>query len=184
MAKDVAYFLAKGRSLSGIERFRSDYRMTGEAHSAFAQEFGCSRWTSEKFEDGCHLTGLEFPEDIEPDPKMWRRYVKARNPRVFCPNKTKPEGKALAERMKAIPPVPTEWQLINYVMPPQDRKNTLVWYMDHKAARSRCSMELIGSTWVIGVHHTDGEPPIVSPLDAKSIKDDDLMLMREETNAG
>lgn len=179
MSKDVAHFVAAGRSLEGVLKFREAYRKAGEAHSAFAQEFGTTKWMVEKYDEGDRLTGLEFDPGIVPDPKTWRRYVKARNPRIFCPNKMAPEGKALAQRIETLPPIPTDWQLIDYVMPVTDRKNSRVWDLGSRVVYPRCGLEAVSDLWVIKVHHNAGDPPIVAPLDARPIKASEVMAMQE-----
>lgn len=180
MAKKAVYFVAAGRSLEGVQRFWEDYRKASEAHSAFAREFGCEAWTDERFDNGDRPTGLVFNDP--PDPKLWRRYVKARNPKVFCPNKTTPEGKALAKRMAELPPSPGPWQLHLYVMPESDHGNNRVWDLESRSVYSRCDLENVGSQWIIKVNHNDGDPPIVAPLDAKRIQESQYLELKERAD--
>ena len=178
MAKDVAYFIASGRSLAGIEKYWYDINWAKQEQAAFLNEFGSTKGTLEKVEDGSHLTGLEF--NTIPDTSLWRRYVKARDPKVFCPNRTTPEGKELSKRLNALPSIPNEWQLINYVMPVSDRHNNRVWDLSNRAVHARCEIEKVGDDcWVIQVNHNNGEPAVVAPMDAKAIKNSKIQEMKE-----
>ena len=167
MAKDMTYFFAAGKSLLGVEQFQKNLKSAGDAQAAFALEFGSTKWTVENFDDGGRMTGITF--DTLQDPNLWLRYVKARDPQVFSPNKTSREGKELAKRMAALPAIPTDWQLIYQVMPPSDFKNHRVWDLENKSVYPRCQCEKIGTTWIIKVIHNGGTPPVVAPLDAKPV---------------
>ncbi|MFA6233730.1 MAG: hypothetical protein WC824_05990 [Bacteroidota bacterium] len=178
MAKETAYFIAAGKSLAGADRYRSDFRKAGETQSDFAQEFGCSAWVVEKSDDGNCLSGLTF--EITPDPKLWRHYIKSRDPKVYCPNRATKEGKALVERIDQLQAAPTEWQLINYVMPPQDRKNCRVWDLGNKKVYPRCNLEFVEGSWIIKVNFNGDDPPLVAPMGAKPIKESEYLKMKEK----
>ena len=168
MAKETVKFFASKRSLAGVEKFYRTQQLAHEAVTAFASEFGCSLVKYERLDDGDHVAGLTFV-DVIPDPNLWRRYIKAHDPQVYCPNKMTPEGQQLAERMAKIMVTPTPWQLVNYVMPSEDQKNYRVWDLDNKAVYPRCDAVKLGNTWVISVHHVKGKPEVVAPMDAQPV---------------
>jgi len=177
MGKETAYFVATGRSLAGIERWLADYKAAGEDHVRFVREVDGVSWTTELFDDGNRITAVEF--GVAPG-KAWRKYVKSRNPMVFCPNKTTAEGKTVLQKMETLAPLPTDWQLIDYVMPPEDQANRRVWDLENKRVFSRCQAERIGAAWVLLVNYNNNDPPIQTPLDAKPIDTETYQSMVEE----
>lgn len=168
MTTDVVFFIAAGESERGLKRYYEDIKQTTETQAAFGREFDCLVLNTEKTDQGLQLVGLRF--DDPPDPLLWRKYNKARDPNVYCPNKSSPEGKALAERMAKLPTIPTEWQLVNYVMPLGDRKNNRVWTRDGKSVHPRCiTSKTPSGVQIIGVQHNAGDPLVVAPMGAVRI---------------
>lgn len=165
MSKDVTFFIARDESLIGVQKYLDEVKRASKAQADFADEFDCLVVKTEESESGLRLAGLRF--DNPPDSVLWRKYNKARDPNVYCPNRSTPEGAALGVRFDSLPSIPNHWQLFRYVMPLEDHKNQRVWDLDGKIVYPRCSLEKTDTgDWVIGVCHNSGTPPVVAPLGA------------------
>ena len=146
MTVETAHFLPAGESLEGCKRFYKEYVAALDAWLAFSKEIGAT--TKIAFSDYTgNVTGFTFPADAKPDPTVWREDKKGR---CWVPRRNTPAGKAMAERVEALPKQPTQWRAHEYVGVPGDA-HFGVCHFSSGRTHSRCSIGWRGDQYIIGV---------------------------------
>lgn len=172
---DTATYRAAGLSLAGCERFVERSREVRAAWKAFADELGAMGWTSVR---GV-LVGLGFDKGVTPDPNVWRQDKDVSgSTKVYAPRRNNAAGKALDARFKALPHMPTAWDVHEYVGVPAPKND--IGVLDGAAGRvyARCSLEQLGDhEFLIEVKFNE-QHPLVAPTDAVELKTSEAAALR------
>lgn len=97
------YFIAPNSPLTDrLKEIGAERKKAGETLLAFIKEIGASQMYGSSPES----YRFDFKASSDADPAIWRKTKPYRSEYFFVPKKNTPEGKAMAARIKALPPCP------------------------------------------------------------------------------